>query len=234
MREEGGWISCTIFPDIRRTNHRTNNGSKIDGDTNGAEISLEFNSISMKEVLHFGRIESNSLAWYTPNFCCAISLTASKTSFLLCLQRYRKTPRSYALFHQITYKERGSWRLRHLTPGSFQVVPYVLVGLWRGFVFSCPAASAASRAVNTALPNDFRDIRYSHQWPLFIERSLRRAARRQHPLKRSSGRMGLPISILYKGCFGRVACKSIKAAEWAFLSASCKNSKLILSGSACW
>ena len=34
-------------------------------------------------------------------------------------------------------------------------IPYVSVGLWRGFVFSRLAASAAARTVNAALPNDF-------------------------------------------------------------------------------
>ena len=34
-------------------------------------------------------------------------------------------------------------------------VPYVSEGLWRGFLFSCTAASAAARAVNTALPNGY-------------------------------------------------------------------------------
>ena len=36
-----------------------------------------------------------------------------------------------------------------------QILPYVSVGLWRGFVFSRPVASAAALAVNAALPNDF-------------------------------------------------------------------------------
>ena len=35
-------------------------------------------------------------------------------------------------------------------------LPYVSEGLWRGFVFSRLAASAAARVVNTALPNDRR------------------------------------------------------------------------------
>ena len=35
-----------------------------------------------------------------------------------------------------------------------KLVPYVSEGLWRGFLFSRLAASAAARAANADLPND--------------------------------------------------------------------------------
>ena len=40
------------------------------------------------------------------------------------------------------------------------IIPYVSVGLWRGFVFSRPATSRAMRAINAVFQNDFWDIRY--------------------------------------------------------------------------
>ena len=42
-------------------------------------------------------------------------------------------------------------------------LPYVSEGLWRGFVFSRLAASAAACAANADLPNDHGDIRYKQE-----------------------------------------------------------------------